>query len=191
MQRPARGLPLGLDLLLADAPEPDAPPLEEHDLHSGLAGLVDGEPRGRRLAVAPPVERGLVVLGDVRGPALEEGGEHVAHERDVVGARLAPALHEGVVRVGGGEGQLVLVGEVEVVYADDEGLEELPLLERRGEGPDEGGLADALHAVQADYEGAGTGPGLLVLVDLETIEDWEVSAWGVSRKLRKRVGRSH
>lgn len=178
VKRPARGLPLGLDLLLGDAPEPDAPALEQDDLHAGLAGLVDRDPRGRGQAVAPAAKGRLVVLGDVRGPALAEGGEDVAHERDVVGARLAPALHEGVVRVRGGQGQLVLVGEVEVIYADDEGLEELPLLEGRGEGPDQGGLADALHAVETDYEGAGAGLGLLGLVDPETIEDWGLVSMG-------------
>ena len=189
VQGPARGPPLGLELLGADAAEADAPALQQHDLRPGLARLVDREPRGRRGAVAPPAEGGLVVLGHVGGAALAEGGEDVAHERDVVGAGLAAALHQGVVRVRGGEVQLVLVAEVEVVDADDDGLEELPLLERLGEGLDERGLPNALHAVEAYDEGAAIGCGLLVLVGLEALKYWQ--GWSALRHVTqlRREGR--
>lgn len=55
----------------------------------------------------------------------------------------------------GGEAQLVSVAEVEVVDAEDEGLQVLALLEDFGEGAYEGGFADALDTVEADNEGAG------------------------------------
>lgn len=66
---------------------------------------------------------------------------------------FAAVLDEGIVWVGGGQGELVGVGEVEVVDAHDEGREAFAVLEGLGEGADEGGLADALEAVEADDEG--------------------------------------
>lgn len=55
----------------------------------------------------------------------------------------------------GGEGELRCVRQVEIVDGDDEGAEALAGGQGLGEGFDKGGFADALNAVEADYEGAG------------------------------------
>ena len=81
---------------------------------------------------------------------------------------FSPILDQRIVRVGGSQGELVGVPQVEVVDADDEGLEALAVLESLGQGLDEGRLADTLHAVQADDEGLRRVGGT---VELEALED--------------------
>lgn len=183
MQRSAWALPLDLDDLGGDAPKPHAPALQQHDLHLGLALLVHGDPLLAGPAVPKPGEGALVVLRDEGGLAAAQRREDVAQEGDIVGARLAADLDQGIIRVGGSQSELVLMTQVEVIDGDDESLQALALLEGLGQGADEGSLADALDAVEAYDEGAG-GLGcaasflllLLGLVGFEPLKDWVVLA---------------
>lgn len=81
--------------------------------------------------------------------------------------RLPAVLQQGVVGVGLGQGLLLGTAEVEVVYAADERGDVLAD-ESGGEGPDQGGLAGALDAIEADDEGAVRH---LDLVSLKVLED--------------------
>jgi hypothetical protein len=65
----------------------------------------------------------LVVCGDLGGLAEAYGVEHGEAERDVMGGRLAAVLEERVCWVGGCEGLLVGVSEVDVVEREGYCLE--------------------------------------------------------------------
>jgi hypothetical protein len=86
---------------------------------------------------------------------------------------LAADLHERVIRMRGGETQLVRVSEIEVVYAHDLSAEAFAIAQSFGESFDECGLAYALHAIESDYEGPGWGRGLVLLEEVEDERDAE------------------
>lgn len=62
-------------------------------------------------------------------------------------------LHQGIIGVLAGEGDEVIVIEIEVVYTTDQGVYTC-VLKSLGESFDQGGLAGALDAVEANDEGA-------------------------------------
>ena len=115
----ADGFRCGFPLLAQDGlgkgTESDGPAFEEDDFYGGAVGLVDDFPPGLWDAVALAGEGGFVVLWDGGRLVVGKGREDGEGEADVVGRGLAAVLEEGVVRVGLGEGDLVGVGEVEVV----------------------------------------------------------------------------
>jgi len=76
-------------------------------------------------------------------------------------------LEEGVVWVALGEGCLVGVREVQVVEAQNQGVEAALGAQGGAEGGDQSTLAGALDAIDADEEGSGGGVGM----DLMTRED--------------------
>lgn len=75
-------------------------------------------------------------------------------------------LEQGIIGVCLGQCNLVVVLEVEVVDAAHEGRDMLAL-EGFGQGTDEGRLAGALDAVEANDEGAGRGGGLVLAKSLK------------------------
>lgn len=80
-----------------------------------------------------------------------------ASRHSLVHTRLAPDLHQQVIRVRLRQRPLVLVPQVEIIDAANQRLQALAVPQLRGEGLDERGLAGALHAVQPDDEGPGGG----------------------------------
>lgn len=68
-------------------------------------------------------------------------------------------MEEGVGGVGGGEGEELGVGKVEVIEAEDKSAEGVLGLEVRGEGGGEGGFAGALWAGEGQEEGRCGGGG--------------------------------
>lgn len=65
---------------------------------------------------------------------------------------LPTDLPQGIVRILMRQSKLLLVRQIEIVDAADEGRDALAV-EGFGEGHDEGGFADALEAIEADDEG--------------------------------------
>lgn len=165
-----RRLALGSYFFGGKCAESNGPPFEDYDLKLWLARLVDTEGGGG--AVAVPVEGGLVIAGDGSFGLVEEAGEDGLGEGDVVGScccqsgggqiegkgghtGLATMLDQRVQRIGLREGDLVGVGEIEVIEADDFGREVAFGLEGCEERGDEGGFPDALDAVDTYEKGGG------------------------------------
>jgi len=110
---------------------------------------VDDSPLTLRPSITCAAERRFVVRGDLDvSPALIDGAEELNSEFDIVGRWLTAVLHERVGRLAFGEGDLIGVREVEVVYAEDD----------RGEVVGWGG------------EGVGEGFDLLVLAQPVILE---------------------
>lgn len=84
-----------------------------------------------------------------------------------MGSGFPAMLDKSVIGVGLGQGDLITAGQVELVDAADQGRDGL-LLEGEAQGADEGGLAGALDAIEANDEGA---VGELCAMGLELGED--------------------
>lgn len=129
--------PARLQHVVRQRAEADAPAFEDNDLDGRLSGSVDLLPRLGRRAVAGAREARLVVDGNLGRLFVQERGEDGPAEVEVVGAGLTAVLDERVGRVGRGEGDLVVVGQVEVVDAEDGGGERVGRgTERAAEGGD-------------------------------------------------------
>lgn len=86
--------------------------------------------------------------------------------------RLAAVLHQSIIGMRRGQSKLVGVRKIKIVNADHQRRQPLALLQGLGEGAHEGGLADALHTVEADDEWPRVGlAGVLLPVGVDARED--------------------